>query len=228
MLKKIHKIYNRFYTTIETISYNINSNLLIKDLNHQKNELNKTIDVINKIKIDFLNKSYFDDILINLIKTKNYNNEIIKILNKTNKNNFENITNDIIMNSIYYKNYDMVEKIFYIDKNNIKKLFNDYYLKLSFFKNNEKLIYLPHKNKTFFEEILIKNVIEFNKLFVKFYNGIYIESKNKIMINGENKIIKIVKDKNNKKINEDEIIINEENFNFYYNFIINKKSFFVK
>lgn len=217
-------MYKRFFTNIENISYKINNNLMIKDLNKQKNELNKTIQSIDKIKINFFNKKYYDDIMINLIKNKNYNNEIIKILNKTNK--FENTTNDIIMNSIYYKNYNMVEKILYFDNKNIKKLCNEYYLKLSFFKNNEKIIYLPHKSLTFIEEILLKNDIEFNRIFVKFYNKMFIVNENKIIINYNNKIIKLIRDKGCIKINENEIIINEENFNFYYKYLMDNKTIF--
>ena len=217
-------MYKRFFTNIENISYKINNNLLIKDLNQQKNELNKTIQSINKIKINFFDKKYYDDIMINLIKNKNYNNEIVKILNKTNK--FENTTNDIIMNSIYYKNYNMIEKILYIDNKNIKKLFNNYYLKFSFFKDNEKIIYLPHKSLTFIEEILLKNDINFNRIFVKFYNKMFIVNENKIIINNNNKIIKLIRDKGCIKRNENEVIINEENFNFYYKYLMDKKTIF--
>ena len=217
-------MYKRFFTNIENISYKINNNLMIKELNQQKNELNKTIKSINKIKINFFNKKYYDDIMINLIKNKNYNNEIVKILNKTNK--FENTTNDIIMNSIYYKNYNMVEKILYFDNKNIKKLFNDYYLKLSFFKDNVKIIYLQHKSLTFIEKILLKNDIEFNRIFVKFYNKMFIVNENKIIINYNNKMIKLIRDKGCIKRNENEIIINEENFNFYYKYLMDKKTIF--
>lgn len=220
----IRNIYKRFFTNIENISYKIYNNLLIKDLNQQKNELNKTIQSIDKIKINFFNKKYYDDIMINLIKNKNYNNEIIKILNKTNK--FENTTNDIIMNSIYYKNYNMVEKILYFDDKNIKKLFNEYYLKLSFFQDNEKIIYFPHNSLTFIEEILLKNDIDFNRIFIKFYNKMFIVNENKIIINYNNKIIKLIRDKGCIKRNENEIIINEENFNFYYKYLMDKKTIF--
>lgn len=219
-------MYKRFFTNIENISYKINNILLIKDLNQQKNELNKIIQSIDKIKINFLSKKYYDNIIINLIKNKNYNNEIVKILNKTNK--FENTTNDIIMNSIYYKNYNIVEKILYFDDKNIKKLFNEYYLKLSFFKDNKQIIYLPHKSLTFLEEILLKNDIEFNRIFVKFYNKIFIVNENKIIINYNNKIIKLIRDKGCIKRNENEIVINEENFNYYYKYLMDKKTIFIK
>lgn len=50
-------MYKRFFTNIENISYKINNNLMIKDLNQQKNELNKTIQSIDKIQINFLIKN---------------------------------------------------------------------------------------------------------------------------------------------------------------------------
>ena len=122
-------MYKRFFTNIENISYKINNNLMIKDLNQQKNELNKTIQSIDKIKINFFDKKYYDDIMINLIKNKNYNNEIVKILNKTNK--FENTTNHIIIkNIIWFKKYNIC--IIKILKNYLMRLFI-YYTNIQYF-----------------------------------------------------------------------------------------------
>jgi hypothetical protein len=54
----------------------------------------------------------------------------------------------------------------------------------------------------------------------------FIVNENKIIINYNNKIIKLIRDKGCIKRNENEIIINEENFNFYYKYLMDKKTIF--